>query len=76
MNKELKEKILKLKSQLKRGDMARIVEETEKYGVNKYDVYNVLNGKSLSNHQKILIIMREVKKHIEENKKFISALDI
>ena len=56
--------------------MARIVEATSVYGVNKYDVYNILSGKSLSNHQKILVVMREVKKHIEQNKRFIEALDI
>jgi hypothetical protein len=76
MNEELRDKIDKLKRQLKRGDMARIVEATSPYGVNKYDVYNILSGKSLSNHQKILVVMREVKKHIEQNKKFIEALDI
>ena len=39
MNKELKEKILELKSKLKRGDMARIVERLEPMGVKYYDVY-------------------------------------
>jgi len=76
MNEELREKIFKLKKELKRGDMARIVEAVDVYGINKYDVYNIMSGKSLSNHQKILIIMREVKKHIEQNKRFIEALDI
>lgn len=76
MNDELREKIKKLKFQLKRGDMARIVEATAVYGVNQYDVYNILSGKSLSNHQKILVVMREVKRHIEQNKKFIESLDI
>jgi len=76
MNEELRQKIFKLKKELKRGDMARIVEAVDVYGINKYDVYNIMSGKSLSNHQKILIIMREVKKHIEQNKRFIEALDI
>jgi len=76
MNDELRQKIKKLKLQLKRGDMARIVEATSAYGVNQYDVYNILSGKSLSNHQKILVVMREVKRHIEQNKKFIESLDI
>jgi len=76
MNKELRLKILELKKQLKRGDMARIVLKTEQYGVNKYDVYNILNGKSLINQQKLLIVMREVKLLIEENKKFLEILDI
>jgi len=76
MNEELRDKIKKLKRQLKRGDMARIVEAVDVYDVNKYDVYNIMSGKSLSNHQKILIVMREVKKHIEQNRKFIDALDI
>jgi hypothetical protein len=76
MNKELRAKILELKKQLKRGDMARIVLKTEQYGVNKYDVYNILNGKSLINQQKLLIVMREVKLLIEENKKFLEILDI
>lgn len=76
MNKEIRDKILELKKQLKRGDMARIVVKTEKFGVNKHDVYNILNGKSLINQQKLLIVMREVKSLIEENKKFLEILDI
>lgn len=76
MNKELKSKILELKNKLKRGDMARIVEKTSRFGVSQYDVYNIMNGKSLINQQKLLIVMREVKIHIEENNKFIDLLNL
>lgn len=76
MNNLLKEKILSLKAQLKRGDMARIVERTEKYGVEKYDVYNILNGKSLVDQQKLIIVMREVKKCIDENKRYLEEFEI
>ncbi len=71
MNNELKNKILGLKEKLKRGDMARIVERTEKLGVKKYDVYNILNGKSLIDQQKLIIVMREVMKCIQENEKYM-----
>jgi hypothetical protein len=76
MNNLLKEKILSLKAQLKRGDMARIVERTEKYGVEKYDVYNILNGKSLVDQQKLIIVMREVKKCIDENKRYLEEFEV
>lgn len=76
MNNLLKEKILSLKLQLKRGDMARIVERTEKYGVEKYDVYNILNAKSLVDQQKLIIVMREVKKCIDENKRYLEEFEI
>jgi hypothetical protein len=55
MNNELKKRVLDLKEKLKRGDMARIVERTEKFGIQKYDVYNILNGKSLVDHQKLIM---------------------
>jgi len=76
MNKELRKKILELKCKLKRGDMARIVEKTSRFGVTQYDVYNIMNGKSLINQQKLLIVLREVKIHIEENNNFINMLNL
>jgi hypothetical protein len=76
MNNELKSRVLELKEKLKRGDMARIVERTEKFGVQKYDVYNILNGKSLVDHQKLIIVMREVKKCIEENERYIQEFEM
>lgn len=76
MNNQLKEKILTLKSQLKRGDMARIVERTAKYGIEKYDVYNILNGKSLVDQQKLIIVMKEVMKCIEENKRYLEEFEV
>lgn len=76
MNNELKSRVLVLKEKLKRGDMARIVERTEKFGVQKYDVYNILNGKSLVDHQKLIIVMREVKKCIEENERYLQEFEM
>lgn len=76
MNNQLKEKILSLKAQLKRGDMARIVERTSKFGVEKYDVYNILNGKSLVDQQKLIIVMKEVMKCIEENKRYLQEFEV
>jgi hypothetical protein len=76
MNKELRKKILELKAKLKRGDMARIVEKTSRFGVTQYDVYNIMNGKSLINQQKLLIVLREVKIHIDENTNFINMLNL
>jgi hypothetical protein len=76
MNNQLKEKVLALKSQLKRGDMARIVERTSKFGVEKYDVYNILNGKSLVDQQKLIIVMKEVMKCIEENKRYLQEFEV
>lgn len=75
MNNQLKERVLALKSQLKRGDMARIVEKTSRFGVQKYDVYNILNGKSLVDQQKLIIVMREVKKCIEENERYLKEFE-
>lgn len=75
MNTELKNKILELKMKLKRGDMARIVELTAPYGIQKYDVYNILNGKSLVDHQKLIIIMKEVKKCVVENQKYLEEFE-
>lgn len=75
MNNQLKERVLHLKGQLKRGDMARIVERTSKFGVEKYDVYNILNGKSLIDQQKLIIVMREVKKCIEENERYLKEFE-
>lgn len=71
MNTELKNKILELKGKLRRGDMARIVERTHQYGIEKYDVYNILNGKSLIDQQKLIIVMREVMRCIQENEKYM-----
>ncbi len=73
MNNELKSRVLDLKAKLKRGDMARIVDRTSRLGVQKYDVYNILNGKSLIDQQKLIIVMREVKKCIEENEASIES---
>lgn len=75
MNNQLKERVLHLKSQLKRGDMARIVEKTSRLGIQKYDVYNILNGKSLIDQQKLIIVMREVKKCIEENERYLKEFE-
>lgn len=75
MNNQLKERVLTLKAQLKRGDMARIVEKTSRLGVQKYDVYNILNGKSLIDQQKLIIVMREVKKCIEENERYLKEFE-
>ena len=76
MNNELKKRVLELKEKLKRGDMARIVERTEKFGIQKYDVYNILNGKSLVDHQKLIIVMREVKKCIDENERYLKEFEM
>jgi hypothetical protein len=75
MNTELKNKILELKMKLKRGDMARIVEKTAPFGIQKYDVYNILNGKSLIDHQKLIIVMKEVKKCVLENQKYLEEFE-
>ena len=76
MNNQLKEKVLQMKSQLKRGDMARIVDRTKKLGVEKHDVYNILNGKSLVDQQKLIIVMKEVVKCIEENKRYLEEFEV
>ena len=75
MNNQLKERVLELKNKLKRGDMARIVERTSRLGVEKYDVYNILNGKSLIDQQKLITVMREVKKCIEENERYLKEFE-
>lgn len=75
MNNQLKDKVLEMKAQLKRGDMARIVERTQKMGIEKHDVYNILNGKSLVDQQKLIIVMREVVKCIEENKRYLQEFE-
>jgi hypothetical protein len=75
MNNQLKERVLNLKAQLKRGDMARIVDKTSRFGIQKYDVYNILNGKSLIDQQKLIIVMREVKKCIEENERYLKEFE-
>lgn len=76
MNNELKNRVLELKGKLKRGDMARIVEKTAPFGVQKYDVYNILNGKSLIDQQKLIIVMREVKKCIDENERYLKEFEM
>ena len=76
MNNQLKEKVLELKSKLKRGDMARIVDRTSRLGVQKYDVYNILNGKSLVDQQKLIIVMKEVKRCIEENERYLKEFEM
>lgn len=75
MNNELKNKVLGLKEKLKRGDMARIVDRTSKFGIKKYDVYNILNGKSLVDQQKLIIVMKEVMKCIEENERYLKEFE-
>ena len=76
MNIELKSRVLELKNKLKRGDMARIVERTSRLGIQKYDVYNILNGKSLIDHQKLIIVMKEVKRCIEENERYLQEFEM
>lgn len=76
MNNELKNKITELKGKLRRGDMARIVDRTSHFGIKKYDVYNILNGKSLIDHQKLIIVMKEVMKCISENEKYMEEFDL
>jgi hypothetical protein len=76
MNNELKDRVLELKGKLKRGDMARIVERVSRFGVQKYDVYNILNGKSLIDHQKLIIVMKEVKRCIDENEKYLQEFEM
>jgi hypothetical protein len=76
MNNELKDRVLALKAKLKRGDMARIVERVSRFGIEKYDVYNILNGKSLVDHQKLIIVMKEVKRCIDENEKYLQEFEM
>lgn len=76
MNNELKTRVLELKSKLKRGDMARIVDRTSRLGIQKYDVYNILNGKSLVDKQKLIIVMKEVKRCIEENERYLKEFEM
>lgn len=76
MNNELKTRVLELKSKLKRGDMARIVDRTSRLGIQKYDVYNILNGKSLVDQQKLIIVMKEVKRCIEENERYLKEFEM
>lgn len=76
MNKELKEKILEMKSKLRRGDLARIVEKVEKYNIRQYDVYNIINGKSLVDNQKMILVLSEAKKCIDENQKFLNEFNV
>jgi hypothetical protein len=76
MNNELKNRILGLKDQLKRGDMARIVERVSVFGIQKYDVYNILNGKSLVDTQKLILVMKEVKRCIDENERYLEEFEM
>ena len=76
MNNELKERVLEQKGKLKRGDMARIVERVEIFGIQKYDVYNILNGKSLIDQQKLIIVMKEVKRCIDENERYLKEFEL
>jgi len=76
MNNELKNRVLELKNKLKRGDMARIVDRTSRLGVQKHDVYNILNGKSLIDQQKLILVMREVKKCIDENENYLREFEM
>jgi hypothetical protein len=75
MNNDLKKKVLEMKDKLKRGDMARIVERTEKFGVQKYDVYNIMNAKSLADHQKLIIVLREAKRCIDNNERELKEFE-
>ena len=75
MNNELKNKIAELKTQLKRGDMARIVDDVASKGVQRHDVYNIMNGKSLSNHQNLVIVLQAVNKCIKDNKRYMMQLE-
>jgi hypothetical protein len=75
MNNELKDRVLDLKGKLKRGDMARIVDRVSKFGIQKYDVYNILNGKSLVDHQKLILVMKEVKRCIDENQAYLREFE-
>jgi len=45
-------------------------------GIQKYDVYNILNGKSLIDHQKLIIVMKEVKRCIEENERYLQEFEM
>jgi hypothetical protein len=76
MNNELKNRILGLKNQLKRGDMARIVERVSVFGIQKYDVYNILYGKSLVDTQKLILVMKEVKRCIDENERYLEEFEM
>jgi hypothetical protein len=76
MNNELKTRVLELKGKLKRGDMARIVDRTSRLGIQKYDVYNILNGKSLVDQQKLIIVMKEVKRCIEDNERYLKEFEM
>lgn len=76
MNNELKDRVLDLKGKLKRGDMARIVERVSVFGIQKYDVYNILNGKSLVDTQKLILVMKEVKRCIDENQRYLEEFEM
>ena len=76
MNNELKNRVLDLKNKLKRGDMARIVDRTARLGVQKHDVYNILNAKSLIDQQKLILVMREVKRCIDENENYLKEFEM
>jgi hypothetical protein len=56
--------------------MARIVERTSRLGIQKYDVYNILNGKSLIDQQKLIIVMKEVMRCIEENERYLEEFEM
>jgi hypothetical protein len=75
MNNELKNKIAELKAQLKRGDMARIVDAVESKGIQRHDVYNIMNGKSLNDHQKLVLVLQAVNKCIKDNKRYLLQLE-
>jgi len=38
-------------------------------------VYNILNGKSLIDQQKLIIVMKEVVKLVEENERYLKEFE-
>lgn len=74
MNEKIKTYIADLKGKLKRGDMAKIVQKLEPYGIKGHDVYNIVNGKSLMDQQKLILVMKEVVRFAKQNDKYLEEL--